>query len=358
MKSTVALIERFKKSLNDIPTTTRNLVNRPGGLSENKLLGLILNPKDYGVNFPQAPRDNIVATDWDVEKCAEIGNEAIFQGEVAYCIMAGGAGTRIGEPKALLRIPGVDMSLLTLKLFQAHGTGPIWIVVSPRLKDKIIDHVSTQVGFDSSRVRFVEQYESYRLEPDNQISFVNDEPDLYPCGHGDLFPALVSSSTLRDFLERGGKYVCVVNVDNVAASLDPVAIGRHIISNANVSCEVVQRDTEDSGGVLCDVEGSHQILESFKIHGADPRNFKWLNTNTFIFNASLNISPLGEAWNRVQKNIGGRLIIQHERLLQEITEAYDTTYFGVERSERFMPIKNINDLERVGELLNANSRLL
>ena len=358
MKSTTALIERFKKSLNDIPVVTRNLVNRPGGLSENKLLDLILSPKDYGVNFPQVPHEDVVVTSWDVEKCAEVGNEAIFRGEVAYCLMAGGAGTRIGEPKALLRVPGVDMSLLTLKLFQAHGTGPIWVVVSPRLKDRIVDHVSAQVGFDSSRIRFVEQYESYRLEPDNQISFVNGEPDLYPCGHGDLFPALVSSNFLGDFLEKGGKYVCVVNVDNVAASLDPVAIGRHIISSANVSCEVIQRNAEDSGGMLCEVEGSYQILESFKIRGVDPRSFKWLNTNTFIFNANLNISPLGEAWNRVQKNVGGRLIIQHERLLQEITEAYDTIYFGVERSERFMPIKNTSDLELVGELLNANSRLL
>ena len=66
MKSTTALIERFKKSLNAIPVVTRDLVNRPGGLSENKLLDLILSPKDYGVNFPQVPHEDAVVTSWDV----------------------------------------------------------------------------------------------------------------------------------------------------------------------------------------------------------------------------------------------------------------------------------------------------
>lgn len=357
MKSTAALIERFKKSLNEIPASTRSVINKAGGLSENKLLDLILNPKDYGVNLPEEPPDDVVITNCDVEKCNELGNESLANGEVAYCVLAGGAGTRIGEPKALLRIPNIGMSLLTLKLFQAFGTGPIWVIVSPGLKDRIIDHVASQAGLDMARIKFIEQYESYRLEPDNQISFVDGKPNLYPCGHGDLFPALVSSGVLKEFVEQGGRYVCTVNVDNVAAFLDPVAIGRHIVSNANVSCEVVTKNVEDTGGVLCDVNGSYQILESFKIHGTDSTKFKWLNTNTFVFNSTLNIVPLGNAWNRVQKNVDGKLFVQHERLLQEITEAYDTVYFGVERAERFVPIKSVDDLEKVEKILNANLRL-
>lgn len=357
MKST-ALIDRFKKSLDQISLVVREKTNRPGGLSEKKLLDLILNPVDYGVNLPKVPPDNVVRTSWDIAQCESTGLEILENGQVAYCIMAGGAGTRIGEPKALLRIPGVDMSLLTLKIFQATGTGPIWIVVSPGLKDRIVDHLSSQVGFDMGRIKFIEQYESYRLRPDNEISFVEDLPDMYPCGHGDLFPVLVASQTLDDFVVSGGKYVTVVNVDNVAAFLDPVAIGRHVMANANVSCEVVKRNDEDSGGTLCDVNGSYQILEGFRIHGVDVKNFEWLNTNTFIFNANLNIAPLGNAWNRVQKKVDGRLVVQHERLLQEITEAYDTHYFGVDRQQRFMPVKNLEDLNRVGEILNGNSRWL
>jgi len=358
MKSKQALIERFKKSLNVVSTSVRSVVNKPGGLSENELLDLILNPVDYRVNLPEEPDDSVVITNCDVEKCNELGNEVLARGEVAYCILAGGMETRIGEPKALVRIPNFGMSLLTLKFFQAYGNGPIWVIASPSLKNRIIDHISSQSGLDLSRIRIIEQFESYRLEPDNQISFTDGEPNLYPCGHGDLFPALTSTGTLKEFTERGGRFVCVVNVDNAAAFLDPVSIGRHIISNANVSCEVVEKNAEDPGGVLCNIEGSHQILESFKTHATDLARFKWLNTNSIIFNSSLNIAPLGRTWHRVQKNIDGKLFIQYERLLQEITEAYDTIYFGVERTKRFLPVKNLDDLKNIGKILNADLRLI
>ena len=357
MKSTVTFIERYKSSLSNVPDSLRQVVNRHGGLSEDQLLDLILRPKDYGVNFPDVPPDSAIDNNHDVDECYKVGSDLIQEGKVAYCIMAGGAGTRIGQPKALLRIPGLGMSLLTLKIFQAAGTGPVLIVVSPMHRNQIEDHVRSQVGFDQSRIHFLEQYQSYRLTPDNQISFVNGEPDLYPCGHGDLFPALTHSKLLEKFRDNGIKHISIVNVDNLMGYLDPVAIGRHVVTNANVSCEVVERNEEDTGGFLCDFKGQLQIIESFKIFGTDVKEFKWLNTNSFIFNANLNIAPLGREWNRVQKNINGKVVVQHERLLQEITDAYDTKYFSVSREDRFFPIKTSADLDNAEKLLSANKRV-
>jgi len=356
MKSVSALVDRYRSNIKKLPSEVRERVNRPGGLDEQTLLDLILNPQDQGVDRPGQPRLDSVKIDYDLEVCARLGKDALKKGHVAYCIMAGGAGTRIGEAKALLRLPGIDMSLLTLKLFQAEGTGPIWIVVSPSLKERVADHVRSQAGIDQSRIEFIEQYESYRLTPDNQISFDSDgKPDMYPCGHGDLFPALNSSRLLDRFVSFGGRYVSIVNVDNTMGSLEPMIIGRHILSESKVSCEVVERSDEDAGGVLCDVNGMLQIVESFRIYGANPKEFKWLNTNSFIFNADIDIRPLGKnSWNRVQKNVGGRLVCQHERLLQEITAAYETNYLGVERRDRFMPIKSIDDLNAAGERLKAD----
>jgi len=357
MKSTLTLIDRFRAHLEEIPKSTRETVNRPGGLDETKLLDLILNPQDYGVSSPAQPHPYRVEVDYDIERCSEVGRTAIEAGHVAYCIMAGGAGTRIGEPKALLRLPNIDISLLTIKLFQAIGTGPIWIIVSPSLRQQIENHVRVQVGLDQERIKFVEQYESYRLTPDNQISFVDGKPELYPCGHGDLFPALTESQLLKEFVKVGGKYVSIVNVDNVMGALDPIIIGRHILAGGLVSCEVVERTENDAGGVICEVNGNAQVVESFRIHGADPKSFRWLNTNSFTMNADVDIQKLGGSWNRVQKNVNGRLVIQHERLLQEITAAYETKYLVVERSERFMPIKGVEDLKTTAEKLDFRRKL-
>lgn len=356
MKSIDALINHFRTLAKDIPDDIRKIVNRPGGLTEDILLDLILNPQDQSLDAPSPPGDNIVRMSCDQEACSSVGEKKLATGKVAFCILAGGIGTRIGEPKALLRLPGIDLSLLTIKLFQAIGTGPIWIVVSPSLKNQIMEHVSAQTGVDKKRIEFIEQFESYRLHPNNDIVLINGKPDLYPCGHGDVFPALVHSGVLQKFLDDGGEIVSVSNVDNVLGGLDSVSIGWHCLSNSNVTCEVVERLNSDSGGFLCVDRRQIQIAESFRIKNINLKDFKWLNTNSIIFNANLNIKPLGSSWNRVQKNVNGRIVIQHERLLQEITEAYDSMFIAVNRNMKFFPIKNVEDLKIASERLNANNK--
>jgi|GEM_PF-2343393 len=355
MKSSEAFIERYLRTLNSFPEDIRKIVNRPGGLTESNLLELILRPQDQSVDRPRQPQDESIKAEPLVDICVEEGNLKLQQGKVAFCILAGGAGTRIGEPKAMLRLPNLGLSLLTIKLFQSVGNGPIWIVVSPSMKQIIVDHVKSQIGIDQSRVKFIEQFESYRLHPNNDLVIVDGKPELYPCGHGDLFPALVHGGVLNEFRQNGGEHVFVVNVDNVLGGLDPMLVGWHSLSHSNVSCEVVARLSGDSGGFICVDRNQVQVVEGYRVRGVDVAQFRWLNTNSFIFKADLNIEPLGNSWNRVQKNVNGRLVIQHERLLQEITEAYDTTFVSVNREERFFPIKNLEDLKTASEKLNANS---
>lgn len=355
MKSITALTNRYYESITSISKSIREGVNRTGGLSETALLDLILNPQDQGVDSPNPPPQNHIRTECNIEACREIGVHKLETKKVAYCIMAGGAGTRIGESKALLRLPEIGLSLLTIKLFQAIGNGPIWIIVSPSMKQRLIDHVSSQTGYDASRIKYIEQFESYRLYSNNDIVLVDGKPDLYPCGHGDVFPALTESKVLHDFVMTGGEIVSIVNVDNVLAGLDPVLIGQHVLAQSKVTCEVVERKQEDSGGLVCSDRGQIQIVETYRMRGVfDMDKFNWLNTNSMIFNANLNIAPLGSDWNRIQKNVGGRLVIQHERLLQEITAAYDTMFIAVNREERFFPIKTIDDLNLASYRLNAN----
>ena len=352
MRSTTVFADRFRKSLDKIRPEIMDRVNRRGGLSEERLLQLVLNPEDHRIKSPGPVAEADLHASFDEEKCKDVGDAAVQRGEVAYCVLAGGAGTRIGEPKALLEAPHLGESLLSIKLKQAPSTGPIWVVTSPSLLDRVSAHVRSVPGVDQSRVKVIEQYESYRLTPDNQVKFAGDEPDLYPCGHGDVFASLVESGTLSEFCGSGGVCVQVSNVDNVLASLDPVLVGKHLELRARVSFEVVKRLPGDSGGFLCDVHGARQIVEGFRIAEADLDEFAWLNTNTFVFDASLDLRSIGNFWNRIQKNVCGELLVQHERLSQEITEAYDTSYVAANRSKRFFPIKSAN------HLLELNRQLL
>lgn len=342
-------VSGYNSQLKNIPVDIRNCINRRGGLTEELLLDLLINPPDHSISVAEQPdvaRITVYAKE-EIEQNSKIGNALIDEGKVAYCIMAGGAGTRVGEPKALLTIPESNLTLLSLKLSQAKGPGPVWIVTSPSLKEKLKEHIDNLTFIDRNRISILEQYESYRLTPDNSIIFNEGIPELYPCGHGDIFPILAENKNVKNFREEGGMYVCVVNVDNIGADLSPEVVGHHHASEAKVTCEIVKKSQGDSGGVLCNIFGDLQIVEGFRLHGSSIDDFDWINTNSFTMNLDLQFENLGIDWHRTKKQIGNRLVIQHERLIQEITAAYDTSYLYVERSKRFMPIKSRQDLQHL-----------
>ena len=359
MKSLPGFVSRFKTDIKNVPEHIRRAVNRPGGLDENNLLQLLVNPPDHTVSFPSIPPEDSVEDlrNGVCEAKNKLGQSVLESGSVAFCILAGGAGTRIGQPKALLRVPDIEITLLSIKLLQAIGTGPVWILTTPSLRNQISFHVDTIGGFDKSRIEIIDQYESYRLTPDNQIIFSNDGVDLHPCGHGDIFSSLTSSGLLQSFVNAGGKYVFVSNVDNLLAGPSPHILGHHIDTKSFVTCEVIEKTGLDTGGVLCNVGGKLQIVESFRLGKIDLFEYKWLNTNSFIFNADLDLSDLGTVWHRIRKIIDNRVVIQHERMLQELTAVFDTKYVCVNREDRFMPIKNSQDLLNASMILNANRKV-
>jgi hypothetical protein len=51
------------------------------------------------------------------------------------------------------------------------------------------------------------------------------------------------------------------NIDTVGASLDPALFGRHIISGATLSFEVISRQIDDRGGGLAKVDGHLELVE-------------------------------------------------------------------------------------------------
>jgi len=321
-------------------------ISRYGGLDVQDLISLILEPKDHSVDCPETVDPGEIFQHVELESYEALGRELIDKNSVALCILAGGAGTRIGGSKCMLNLFEGE-TLLSHKIRKNSHVKNIWIIVTESLSNIVQDHLEN-IRLMRDGIELVLQYESVRLTPDNQLYTNKDGPSLYPCGHGDVIPALDSSGLLKKFTASGGRHVVIVNVDNVSADIDAAILGLHHANNVPVTCEVVRKSENDKGGVLCKHSGVNQIVEEFRMTPeSDVTQFQLMNTNTMIVKSDLDFSMIDWHWHRVKKNLDGSLVIQHERLLQQLTEHFKTQYVEVQRDRRFTPIKSASDLDKI-----------
>ena len=163
------------------------------------------------------------------------------------------------------------------------------------------------------------------------------------------------------FVEGGGCYLTVSNVDNLGAGLDPLIVGAHIDQGKPMSVEVVETFDGDVGGFPALVDGRVSIVEAFRIPKSfDVKSIPVFNTNTFVFDVQVFNSEFVLDWFIVQKEVGGQPVVQFERLVGQLTEFVDTTWLKVPRTgkrNRFIPIKVPADLVEQAEVLEQVLRL-
>jgi len=299
----------------------------------------------------EAPKaGEVVHIDAEDARLRAIGADAMKRGELAFCTMAGGMATRMGGVvKALVEV--IDgKSFLDLRLTENRKAGvPLWLMTSEATHEGIVSALREKKAPD--HVAAFMQNLSLRLNPDGTLFRGQDgKPSTYATGHGDLVDALRRSKLLDKFLDRGGKYVWIVNVDNLGASVDPVVLGRFIESQKDVQCEVCRKEG-DKGGIPVHAEGKLQVLEEFRLPpDFDPTTVNVFNTNTFLVRAEpLAKQPLTWTYFEVEKKVDGKTAIQFERLLQEITAQMPTTFLEVPRdgaASRFLPVKDFDELAK------------
>jgi UDP-N-acetylglucosamine pyrophosphorylase len=341
----------LREELTQVLLEFQQRVHRHGALTDDELVKLTTRQDaDPAMYLPDQPDEKSVFTTDNITPFDEVdGEEMVKKGEVAFVILAGGAGTRAGGPKVFAKIPGVETSLLAWKLMQGGGM-PIWIMTSPDMLTSVAHHMSTLGLGPQTRGAIFTQFEGYRLTPDNRLSWlVQGVPDLYPLGHGDVGPALVESGILDE--NPGVKYAYICNVDNVLGSPHPGLLGFHKRQGADVTCEVIDRRPGDKGGVLAVVNNRLQIAEDWRLPAGFTDQAKWHNTNTMIVDIGVLKANIEWRWHRVRKQVGPKLVIQHERLLQQYTEEFPTQFVHVPREARYHGIKTQEDLEAAGKLL-------
>jgi hypothetical protein len=103
-------------------------------------------------------------------------------------------------------------------------------------------------------------------------------------GHWYEVPNLFLSGTLEKMLQARPqlRYLMVHNVDTVGADLDPEILGRHIVSKATMTAEVVTRRIEDHGGGLASVDGRVRLVEGMALPSEEIEfSLSFYNSNTF-----------------------------------------------------------------------------
>lgn len=333
----------------------------------NRVSGLVEPPRPGDIaDAPQAGAP-------DFEGLAASGLRAIRAGELAFCVMAGGMATRMGGVvKALIH--AIDThTFLELRLNENAHWGrraarplPLWLMTS-EATDGAIRQELARLGAGGHIATFMQDV-GLRLTTDGRLMRGPDGlPSTYATGHGDLPDALRRSGLLSAFIEQGGRFVWIANLDNLGATVDPALLGYFAAQDAHLLVEVAPKAPGDRGGIPVwadarDQEGHKvrrlQVLEEFRLpEGFDASAVRVFNTNTFLIRAdALHDARVSWNWCEVEKKVGDSVAIQFERLLQDLTAAMPATYVRVPRessASRFLPAKDHEELARRRETIAA-----
>ncbi len=288
-----------------------------------------------------------------------IGREAIKQGQLGIVVLNGGMATRFGGVvKGVVPVLGRDRSFLALAVEDARrmeratgGSVPLFLMNSFATDEvtraHLVEHAN--FGMKPSRIEHFTQFIALRMNTRGDLfELENGETSPYGPGHGDFPAAFRRCGALQRFLDAGGRYLLVRNVDNLGARIDPVILGHHIKSKRDATVELAPKWPEDVGGSPFLYLGRTQLVEQVRYPaGFDPNIVAVFNTNTFLFTAQALDRDFDLGWYYVEKEVEGRPAVQIEHLIGELTAHLSTNFLQVRRSgssTRFLPVKAPDDL--------------
>jgi UTP--glucose-1-phosphate uridylyltransferase len=334
-----------------------------------------LTEKSSLVTDPIEPVDSVIEVKWDGaqgEKALALGEAALRKGEVAVVVLNGGMATRFGgvvkgtvevfDGKSFIALKAED----TRRANEKYGAPvPLVLMNSFATDEATKKHVEENryFGLDPANIYSFTQSMAVRLNPDGTVFIGADgEPSYYAPGHGDFFRFIRASGVLGKLVARGVRYLLFSNVDNLGATVDPVVIGHHIQSGAEMSAEVTaKRKTAsgewDKGGAPAKIKGRPQLVEGFRFPPDMPPTFlPDFSTNNFVFTAKAIDKEVPLDWYLVKKKVDGKNAIQLESITCEATGSLapdgspllKVAFLRVPRDGdrgRFFPIKEREDLD-------------
>lgn len=306
---------------------------------------------------PDEVLDLITLPQSERQVLSDIGEEAVAAGEVAAIVLAGGMATRFSfdAPKGLFPIVG-EMSFLEIKVRALCGQGiEMFLMTSFHTHKATLAFLEKHDYFGHrEQVHLFQQFRLPRISPQGEVRTVNGQIDHATSGHGDFVEALRQSGLLSKFLARGGRWLLFSNIDNLGASFDTTLLGAHIRSGVDMSIEVAAKAPGDKGGAPARVNNRLQLVEEFLFpENFDQNQITVFNTASYIFSAAVLDRDYHLPWYVVKKQVDGETVLQFEHLAGDLSRELSEQFLLVQRDERFLPVKQLEDASSVEPLIRA-----
>lgn len=308
----------------------------------------------------------------------EAGLLALAKGQVAVLVLNGGLATRFGGVvKGILEVFD-QKSFLALKAEDARRAAetfgakvPLVLLNSFSTGDATKAHFEGHdyFGLSPTDVYFMDQTISVRLDLEGNAFFGKDgKARYYAPGHGEFFDVLIASGIRDALLARGVKWFMFSNVDNLGATLDPAIVGKHILSSADMTVELIAKRKNaqgqwDVGGSPVLVDGELQVVEGFRFPPELPQeSLRDFQTNNMLFSLDALGTPMDLPRYLVSKTVDGQPSLAFEAISCEAsghhrpdgTKALKLGLVRVPREGdfgRFYPVKSREDLEALRAVL-------
>jgi UDP-N-acetylglucosamine/UDP-N-acetylgalactosamine diphosphorylase len=205
------------------------------------------------------------------------GQAALQQGQVAALVVAGGQGSRLGtdQPKGTVPIGPLSGA----SLFQIHAEKIVSL--SRHYRHALLWLIMTSPATDAATREFFERHRYFGLSRDQVRFFVQgtmpvvcartrrlllEAPGqllLSPNGHGGTLTALAEHGLLEELESRGIEHIFYFQVDNPLVRIcDPGFLGRHILSQAEVSSKVVLKEhPQEKVGIFARLQDQCVLIE-------------------------------------------------------------------------------------------------
>lgn len=282
----------------------------------------------------------------------------------------GGLGTSMGLKKAKSLLPIKNgLTFLDIITRQAlHNRVPLVLMNSFNTQDDSRTFLKKYPELEQQKIPLT--FLQHKVPKVNQS---NLKPAEYPAdkrhewappGHGDIYPALVTSGLLSQLLAQGYEYAFVSNADNLGAVLDFQILGYFAHNNFPFMMEVADRTEADKKGghLAARPDGQLILRESAQVAAEDTDHFqdisrhRYFNTNNIWLNLQALQTVLQE-----RKHILGLPLIRNRKTVNP-RDKNSTPVYQVETAlgsaiavfkgsaalrvprSRFSPVKTTSDL--------------